>query len=40
MNRKLILLNVVLAGVIVFAGVKWRDEYKARKGPRGRPAQR
>ncbi len=31
MNRKLILLNVVLAGVVVFAGVRWRDEYKAEK---------
>jgi hypothetical protein len=31
MNRKLILLNVVLAGVVVFAGVKWRDEYTAEK---------
>ena len=31
MNRKLILLNVVLAGVVVFAGVKWREEYQAEK---------
>jgi hypothetical protein len=31
MNRKLILLNVVLAAVVVFAGVKWRDQYQAEK---------
>ena len=31
MNRKLVLLNVLLAGVIVLAGVKLRDEYKAEK---------
>jgi hypothetical protein len=31
MNRKLILLNVVLAGLIVFAGVKWREQYQAEK---------
>lgn len=31
MNRKFVLLNVVLAGVVVFAGVKLRDEYRAEK---------
>jgi hypothetical protein len=31
MNRKLILLNVVLAGTIVFAGVKWRQQVQAEK---------
>jgi hypothetical protein len=31
MNSRLVLLNVVLAGVIVFAGVKLRDEYHAEK---------
>ncbi len=31
MNRKLIFLNLVLAGVIVFAGVKWRESYRAEK---------
>jgi hypothetical protein len=30
-NRKLILLNLVLAGVVVFAGVKLRGQYKAEK---------
>ena len=31
MNRKFVLLNLVLAGVVVFAGVKLRDEYRAEK---------
>ena len=31
MNRKLVLLNVLLAGAIVYAGVQWRDDYKAEK---------
>jgi len=31
MNRKLVLLNVVLAAVIVFAGVRLRKEYQAEK---------
>ena len=31
MNRKLVVLNVVLAVAIVFAGMKWRDEYRAEK---------
>jgi hypothetical protein len=31
MNRKLIVLNILLAGLIVFAGVKWRERYQAEK---------
>ena len=31
MNRKLILLDVVLAGAVVYAGVKLRDSYQAEK---------
>ena len=35
MNRKLIFLNLVLAGVIVFAGVKWRESTgRKRRGKR------
>ena len=34
MNRKLVLLNVVLAAVIVFAGVKWRERIPGGKGAR------
>jgi hypothetical protein len=30
-NRKLVLLNLVLAAVIVFAGVQWRNQYRAAK---------
>ena len=31
MNRKLVLLNVVLAAVIVYAGIAWRNQYRAEK---------
>jgi len=31
LNRKLILLNVALAGVLVYAGMAWRNEYRAAK---------
>jgi len=31
MNRKLMVLNIVLAGAIVFLGVKWRERYQAEK---------
>ena len=31
MNRKLVLLNVLLAAVIVYACVQWRNQYRAEK---------
>ena len=31
MNRKLVLLNLVLAAVAVYAGVQWRNQWKAAK---------
>lgn len=31
MNRKLILLNVLLAGLLVWAGIQWRNQYLAAK---------
>lgn len=31
MKRKLLLLNVVLLGAVVYAGVAWRDQYRAKQ---------